>query len=92
MNVNDATGVVAAVETEMQIELRRGPQVAADLTAIELNDGHVLGVQLSQDGTGRRNRHELSGPLGDIAGRPNHETRGGELAGRRRDTLTLISQ
>jgi hypothetical protein len=87
--VDDRAGVVAAVDAKVQIQLRGRLQVSRDELAIEVDDRDLIWAELLQCGARRRDRHQLSSALADVAGGPDHESVGGEAPGRPGHPLAL---
>ncbi len=87
--MDDSPCLVAAVDAQMQVELRCRLQVPSDESAVEIDDRDLLGVELGEGGAGRRDRDELPCALADVAGGPDHESLGGQPPGRVGYALSL---
>ena len=92
MGVHDGAGVVAAVDAQVQVELRGGRELAVDLPAVQVHDAHLLGLELGEHGAGGRDRHLVAAPGADVAGGAQHEPLGGQPPAGRRHLLALRRQ
>ena len=57
VRVHDRAGVVAAVDAEVQVELGGRRELAVDLPPVQVDDAHLLGLELGEHRAGGRDRH-----------------------------------
>ena len=60
VRVYDRARLVAAVDAEMQIELRRGLELARDDPPVEVHDRHLLRLEAPELSAGRGDRYAVS--------------------------------
>src|SRR5436305_760898 len=60
VRVDDRARVVAAVDPEMQVELRRRRELARDYLTVEVDHGHLVRCGVRKHGTGRADRDVLA--------------------------------
>ena len=90
VGVHDCAGVVAAVDAQVQVELRGGGEAAAEHAAVvQGDDGDLVGPQGGERRAGRGDRHAVAVACADVAGRPDDEAVGRQAPRRRGHLLAL---
>ena len=90
VGVHDAAGVVALVNAEVQLDLRRRLERPVDERPVAVDDGHLVGGQIGEDAAGRRDRHVVAGARADVARGAGDEPLRRERAAHRSNGLPLV--
>ena len=73
VRVDDRTGVVAAVDAEMEVDLGGRDEVPGQHAALEVDDANVGRVEARKLGARGRDRYAPAHTCADVPGRPEHE-------------------
>ena len=87
-----ARALVAAVDARVERDLGGGGEVAVHDLAVEVDDRHHLGRDLSQVGSGRGDRDQVSLAGGDVARRADDEPFLGQVTAGARHRLSFLCQ
>ena len=82
MGVHDGGDVVVPVDGEVQVDLGRRHQPAADLVAVEVDLDQLVVGDLAEHGAGGGDRHPVSRPDADVAGGSDEQAFGGQAVAR----------